>query len=78
VFLHSRSRGMITFSSVMKLLISPINRAPSACSVLASAKALARSVTTKSSYHFSAMPSTSTSVVGMSGRVRSPTIGDCT
>jgi rod shape-determining protein MreB len=78
VFLHSRSRGMITFSSVMKLLIPPINRAPSACNALASAEALARSMAARSSYQVSAMPSTSTSVVGMSGRVRSPTICDCT
>jgi tetratricopeptide (TPR) repeat protein len=32
---------MITFSSVMKLLIRPINRAPSACNALASGEALA-------------------------------------
>jgi len=35
---------MITFSSLMKLLIPPINRAPSACNALASAEAFARSM----------------------------------
>jgi CubicO group peptidase (beta-lactamase class C family) len=70
------ARGMITFSSVMKLLMRPMKSAPSACSALASGEALARSMAAKSSYQVSATPSTSTSVVGMSGRVRSPTIWD--
>src|SRR4029077_1851438 len=62
---HAHSRGMITFSSTTKLLIRPMNSAPSACSRLASGEALARSIAARSSYQSSAMPSISTSVEGM-------------
>src|SRR6516162_4735592 len=77
-FLHAHSRGMITFSSTTKLLIRPMNKAPSACSRLASGEALARSIAARSSYQSSAIPSITTAVVGMSGRVRSSTMCDCT
>src|SRR6516164_2303119 len=44
IFRHSHSRRMITFSSVMKLLMRPMKRAPSACKALASGEAFARSI----------------------------------
>ncbi len=70
--------GMITFSSMVKVLIRPTKSAPSACSALASGELSARAMASRSSYQSSAMPSTATDVAGMSGRFRSSTMCDCT
>src|SRR5260370_12809201 len=74
VFLHAHSRGRITFSSGMKLLMRPMKRAPSPCSALASGAALARSIAARSSYQVSATPSTSTSGAGIACPLHFPTI----
>ena len=70
--------GMITFSSTVKLLMRPMKSAPSACSALAAGVAIARAMDSRSSNQSSAMPSTSPGIAGMSGRVRSSTMCDCT